>query len=90
MANPFVDTFHPSQSGLVSDIVPRANGADATPPDGSVAIGAYVTVGGTLVIETATGDVDRTVTMADNSYLVCGIKKVKAASSATGVHLLVI
>lgn len=90
MANPFVDSFHPSQSGLVSDIVPRTNGQALSAPTGSVAIGAYVTTGGTLVIETASGDTDRTVTMADNSYLVCGIKTIRANSTATGVHLLVI
>lgn len=90
MANPFVDTFHPSQSGLVSDIVPRTDGQALSAPEGSVAIGAYVTTGGTLIVETASGDTDRTVTMANNSYLVCGIKTIRAGSTATGVHLLVI
>lgn len=89
MANPFVDTFHPSQSGLVKDIIPRVNGQVLDAPAGDVAIGAYVTTGGTLDIITAAGNT-RSVTMANNSYLVCGIKQVKASSQAEGVYILVI
>lgn len=89
MANPFTDTFHPSQSGLVKDIIPRVNNTVLDAPSGHVAIGAYVTTGGTLDIVTAAGNT-RQVTMANNSYLVCGITQVKASSTATGVHILVI
>ena len=37
-------------------------------PDGIVAIGLYITVGGTVVFTTARGK-DRTVTVPDNFYL---------------------
>lgn len=57
--------------------------------DGLVAIGLYITVGGTVVFTTARGE-NRTVTVPDNFYLVCSCKRVKATgTSATGIHALV-
>jgi hypothetical protein len=57
--------------------------------DGVVAIGLYITVGGTVKFTTSQGNA-RTVTVPDNFYLICSAKRVFATgTSATGIHALV-
>ena len=89
MSNPTNNVFKGvgnNLTGAVLDIQP------VTPHDTnyfeSVAIGLYITVGGTVAFTTA-NDQERTVTVPDNFYLVCSCKRVKTGSTATGIHALV-
>jgi len=90
MTNPTNNVFKGvgnNLTGAVLDIQP------VTPHDTnyfeSVAIGLYITVGGTVAFTTA-NDQERTVTVPDNFYLVCSCKRVKSTgTSATGIHALV-
>jgi len=89
MTNPLNNVFKGvgnNLTGAVLDIQP------ITPHDTnyfeSVAIGVYITTGGTVVFTTA-NDQERTVTVPDNFYLICSCKRVKTGSTATGMHALV-
>lgn len=89
MANPTNNVFKGvgnNLTGAVKDFLP------VTPHDTnfleSVAIGLYITTGGTVVFTTVQG-FERTVTVPDNFYLVCSCKRVKTGSTATGIFALV-
>jgi len=57
---------------------------------GNVAIGLYITVGGTVVFLNK-DDNERTVVVPDNFYLICSVKRVKSTgTTATGIHALVV
>ena len=86
-ANPF-EGIGPNLSGAVVDMLPIVPHDTNLFPDGIVAIGLYITTGGTVVFTTARG-VQRTVTVPDNFYLICSAKRVTTASTATGIHALV-
>lgn len=91
MANPFVYTNSPNQSGLVYDMI------EVTPSDGTdnvgagnIAIGLYVETGGDVVFLNK-DDNERTVTVPDYFYLTCSVKRVKSTgTTATGIHALVV
>jgi hypothetical protein len=90
MANPFTDTFHPSQSGLVKDMIPHTGSGNTSAGIGNVGIGLYCEQAVTVNFQSAAGNT-RSVVMAANSYLVCGVTQVNAATDGTaGVHILVI
>jgi hypothetical protein len=89
MSNPTNNVFKGvgnNLTGAVKDFLP------VTPHDTdyleSVAIGLYITGGGTVVFTTVQG-LERTVTVPDNFYLVCSCKRVKTGSTATGIFALV-
>ncbi len=86
-ANPF-EGIGPNLSGAVVDMLPITPNDINLFPDGIVAIGLYITVGGTVVFTTARGKT-RTVTVPDNFYLICSAKRVTTASTATGIFALV-
>ena len=86
-ANPF-EGIGPNLSGAVVDMLPIVPHDINLFPDGIVAIGLYITVGGTVVFTTARG-LERTVTVPDNFYLICSAKRVTTASTATGIFALV-
>ena len=86
-ANPF-EGIGPNLSGAVVDMLPIVPHDTNLFPDGIVAIGLYITVGGTVVFTTARG-LERTVTVPDNFYLICSAKRVTTASTATGIFALV-
>ena len=91
MANPFVYTNSPNQSGLVYDMVPvtPADGSDNVGA-GNVAIGLYIQTGGNVTFLNK-DDNERTVTVPDNFYLTCSVKRVKSTgTTATGIHALVV
>ncbi len=87
VANPF-EGIGPNLSGAVVDMLPIVPHDTNLFPDGIVAIGLYITVGGTVVFTTARGK-NRTVTVPDNFYLTCSAKRVTTASTATGIFALV-
>jgi len=87
VANPF-EGIGPNLSGAVVDMLPIVPHDINLFPDGIVAIGLYITVGGTVVFTTARG-LERTVTVPDNFYLICSAKRVTTASTATGIFALV-
>ena len=90
MSNPFVDTFHPSQSGLVKDMIKHTNIGDTPAGDGNVGIGIYAEQAVTVSFTSAAGNV-RSVAMAANIYLVCGVTKIEDVTDSTkGVYILVI
>ena len=86
-ANPF-EGIGPNLSGAVVDMLPIVPHDINLFPNGIVAIGLYITVGGTVVFTTARGKT-RTVTVPDNFYLTCSAKRVTTASTATGIFALV-
>jgi len=86
-ANPF-EGIGPNLSGAVVDMLPIVPHDTNLFPNGIVAIGLYITVGGTVVFTTARGE-NRTVTVPDNFYLTCSAKRVTTASTATGIYALV-
>ena len=86
-ANPF-EGIGPNLSGAVVDMLPIVPHDTNLFPNGIVAIGLYITVGGTVVFTTARGKT-RTVTVPDNFYLTCSAKRVTTASTATGIFALV-
>lgn len=90
MSNPFKGA-PPQLHGMVYDMIPVAP-SDSTDNvgDGNIAIGLYVTVGGTVVFQNKDG-IARTVIVPDNFYLVCSVKRVLSNNtSATGIHALVV
>lgn len=87
MSNPFAGRA-PSLAGPAYDIMP------VTPSDATVlantAIGLYVEAAGTLVFETAKGEV-RTVAVGALSILPVGARRVLATgTTASGIHALVL
>ena len=90
MGNPFrgVDG---QLNGSVYDMVPvtPADGSDNV-GTGNIAVGLYVTNAGDVSFDNKDG-VTRTVTVPDNFYLVCSVKRVKSTgTSASGIHALVV
>lgn len=88
MSNPFKGVGS-QLNGLTNDLLPvtPANGTDLA--GGTVAIGLYITGGGDVTFHNVQG-VSRTVTVPDNFYLVCGVRRVLATgTTATGIHALV-
>lgn len=88
MANPFVDTFHPAQSGLAKDWIEHTSGQATSAGAGNVGIGIYCEAAGTLQFESAAGN-NRTVQVAAGAYVVCGVKQILAATTIA-CHILVI
>lgn len=87
-ANPF-EGIGPNLSGAVVDMLPITPNDINLFPDGIVAIGLYITVGGDVKFTTARGEA-RTVTVPDNFYLICSAKRVFATgTTATGIFALV-
>jgi len=87
LTNPFQNRTS-SLSGPATDILP------VTPDDAidlpTVAIALYVETGGILSIETAAKGA-RTVSVASNSILPVGTRRVNATgTTATGIHAMVI
>ena len=84
--NPF-DRREYELSGPAIDIVP------ITPSDSTildpVPVGLYVTGAGTIVIETVSNNV-RTLTVPVFFYLPVGVRRVLAATTATGIHGLIV
>ena len=91
MANPFVYTNSPNQSGLVYDMIPvTPNDSTDNVGAGNVAIGLYIETGGDVTFLNKDGN-ERTVSVIDNFYLVVSVKRVKATgTTATGIHALVV
>jgi hypothetical protein len=90
MANPF-EGVSGQLNGSVYDMVPvtPADGSDNL-GTGNIAIGLYVTTGGAVSFHNKDG-VTRTVTVPDNFYLICSIKRVlSTGTAATGIHALVL
>ncbi len=90
MGNPFrgVDG---QLNGSVYDMVPvtPANGSDNV-GTGNIAIGLYITGKGNVSFHTKDG-VTRTVTVPDNFYLICSVKRVlSTGTTATGIHAMVV
>jgi len=91
MANPFVYTNSPNQSGLVYDMI------EVTPADGTdnvgagnIAIGLYIEAGGSVTFLNKDGN-ERTVIVPDYHTLTCSVKRVKSTgTTATGIHALVV
>ena len=91
MANPFVYTNSPNQSGLVYDMI------EVTPSDGTdnvgagnIAIGLYIEAGGSVTFLNK-DDNERTVIVPDYHTLTCSVKRVKSTgTTATGIHALVV
>ena len=86
MSNPF-EGKRGHLNGSVIDMLP------VTPNDStdlsSVGIGLYITVGGAVTFHNVDG-VSRTVTVPDNFYLICSVKRVLATgTAATGIHALI-
>ncbi len=90
MGNPFrgVDG---QLNGSVYDMVPvtPADGSDNV-GTGNIAIGLYITGEGNVSFHTKDG-VTRTVTVPDNFYLICSVKRVlSTGTTATGIHAMVV
>jgi hypothetical protein len=86
MSNPF-EGKRGHLNGSVIDMLP------VTPSDStdlsSVGIGLYITVGGAVTFHNVDG-VSRTVTVPDNFYLICSVKRVlSTGTDATGIHALI-
>lgn len=90
MSNPFKNVgghLH----GLVYDMI------EVTPNDGSdnvgtgnVAVGLYIESAGDVSFLNKDGST-RTVSVPDNFYLVCSVKRVKSTgTTASGIHALVV
>jgi hypothetical protein len=90
MANPFHNRG-PNEYGLVHDMVPITV-SDSTDNlgAGNIGVGLYIETGGDVTFLTK-DSVERTVTVPDNFYLTCSIKRVKSTgTTATGIHALVV
>ena len=90
MSNPFKG-IGGHLHGLVYDLVPvTTNDSTDNVGTGNIAIGLYITVGGNVTFLTKDGT-ERTITVPNNFYLVCSVKRVKATgTTATGIHALVV
>ena len=90
MANPFHNRG-PNEYGLVHDMVP-VTPSDSTDNVGlrNIAVGLYIETGGDVVFLNK-DDNERTITVPDNFYLTCSVKRVKSTgTTATGIHALVV
>ena len=90
MSNPFQDRKREELNGSVTDMVPvtPADGADNV-GTGNIAIGLYITVAGNVTFHNVDG-VSRTITVPDNFYLVCSVKRVlSTGTTATGIHAII-
>lgn len=90
MANPFKGSpveLH----GMVYDMVlVTPNDGTDNVGTGNIAVGLYVTNAGDVSFDNKDG-VTRTVTVPDNFYLVCSVKRVKSTgTTASGIHALVV
>ncbi|MGR3661613.1 MAG: spike base protein, RCAP_Rcc01079 family [Paracoccaceae bacterium] len=87
MTNPFENRTS-SLAGPATDILPVVPD-DATDMQ-NVAIALYVETGGSLSVVTTRGGV-RSISVANNSILPVGIRRVNATgTTATGIHAMVI
>lgn len=87
MTNPFENRTS-SLAGPATDIIPVTPDDTTDLPD--VAIALYVETGGNLAVLTARGG-SRSLTVADNSILPVGIRRVNATgTTAMGIHAMVI
>lgn len=87
MTNPFENRTS-SLAGPATDILPVSPDDVTELPD--VAIALYIETGGTLSLLTARGG-QRSVTVADNSILPIGTRRVNASgTTASGIHAMVI
>jgi hypothetical protein len=87
MPSPF-ESRVPSLNGPARDFVP------VTPSDSAdlanVAVSLYVTVAGTLVVDTVAGNT-RTLEVGDFALLPLGVRRVRATgTTASGIHALVV
>ena len=86
MSNPF-EGKRGHLNGSVTDMLPvtPSNSADLS----SVGIGLYITGAGDVTLHNVDG-VSRTVTVPDNFYLICSVKRVlSTGTTATGIHALI-
>lgn len=90
MSNPFKGS-PPQLHGMVYDMIPVIpNDGTDNVGTGNIAVGLYVTNAGDVSFENKDG-ATRTVTVPDNFYLVCSVKRVKATNTtASGIHALVV
>ena len=89
MSNPFKGA-PPQLHGMVYDMIPvTPNDSTDNVGDGNIAIGLYITTAGNVVFQNKDG-IERTVSVPDNFYLVCSVKRVTTNTSATGIHALVV
>lgn len=87
MTNPFQNRTA-SLSGPATDIMPVVPDDANDLPE--VAVALYVETGGTVSIVSVRG-MSRTVSVADNSILPVGVRRVNATgTTATGLHAMVI
>ena len=87
MTNPFENRTS-SLAGSATDFLPVSPDDVTELPD--VAIALYIETGGTLSLLTARGG-QRSVTVADNSILPIGTRRVNASgTTASGIHAMVI
>ena len=87
MSNPFENRTS-ALSGPATDILPVTPDDVTELPD--VAVALYVENGGILSVLTALGNA-RSLSVANNSYLPVGIRRVNASgTTATGIHAMVI
>lgn len=87
MINPFKNRVIPV-SGPAPDMAP------VTPSDGTdlaaMAVSLYIETGGTVVVTTAAGQ-HRTISVADHSYLLVGVRRVwSTGTTASGIHACVL
>ncbi len=86
MSNPF-EGKRGHLNGSVVDMLPvtPSNSTDLS----SVGIGLYITGAGDVTFHNVDG-VSRTVTVPDNFYLICSVKRVlSTGTTATGIHALI-
>ncbi|MEL7466638.1 MAG: hypothetical protein AAFN79_21370 [Pseudomonadota bacterium] len=87
MSNPF-NTRSTSLAGPGVDYAPVIPNDGADLPD--VAVSLYVEIGGAVVFTSQKGQ-DRTVTLPDNGFLACGVRRVRATgTTAAGIHAIVV
>ncbi|MEO0682352.1 MAG: hypothetical protein AAF192_18275 [Pseudomonadota bacterium] len=88
MANPFSGRAVPI-GGPATDIVPVV--ADDATDLPHAALALFVETGGAVTFDTVSSDAPRTVTVADQTLLPVGVRRVHATgTTATGLHALVL
>lgn len=96
MSNPFRGIGENLQ-GIPADMIPVTPndssdnlGTDPANGEANTAIGLYIESAGDVKFTTLRGD-DRTVSVPDNFYLVCGATRVKnTGTTASGIFALVV
>lgn len=88
MTNPYGGRAAPL-SGPATDLLP------VTPDDAldlpQAALALYVETGGTVVLDTLSGDAPRSVTVGDRALLPVAVRRVRATgTTAAGLHALVV